>query len=348
MPDRWCRRATVEPVADRPKPVGYHAEMSEALATRLAELAELCRLGRHNFHVASGVDGFRPIPGTESEVADQATLQADWPYGPWPGDGPALQMHQVGLMVSNSAAGRLGELAALLEAGEVMFSLPTHSRGVMEQCARLFRIYTQPYLPHIGTYPMPPAATKAMFAAAHLEMFDGVFSALKLAQLYLDADPTDADRQAEVTHVTAELNRMQGAFTPLYDAATTDLTNPNKLKIEGAELQKMTPLVNEIAEWIWPDPAKRPKSMYKDFSGHAHGSLDADIELWEIVDSDSRRDLIRKLPRDFVETNVLTALALFHRAFARLVGFYGWDEEPLNEFGDSIVAAFPGRFTYNP
>jgi hypothetical protein len=104
--------------------------------------------------------------------------------------------------------------------------------------------------------------------------------------------------------------------------------------------------VDEIAAWIWPDGRMRPKPMYKDFSGHAHGSLDADDKLWEIVDSSERRDMTRKIPPDFVDSNVLMAIALFHRTLQRLVGFYGWDEKPLNEYGDAIVAAFPTRFTY--
>lgn len=316
-------------------------------ATRLAELARLSRLARDRFHVASGAAGFRPTPGTESEVYEQAALKSDWPGGPWPVNGPTAPLHQVALMISCAAAGRLGELGALLDTGEVMYSLPMHSRGVMEQCARLFRVFWQPFLPHQGSIPMPPSAIKAMFAAVHREMFEGVCSALKLAELYLKADPSDQGRRDEVTYISGELTRMRRAFEPLYDPATTNLTSdPRLLKVGGVKHQSLTSLVDEIAAWIWPDPRMRPRPIYKDFSRGAHGSLDADIELWAIVDSPTRRDLARRITTDFVDSNVLMAVALFHLTFQRLVGFYGWDEKPLNEYGDAIVAAFPTRFTY--
>lgn len=316
-------------------------------AERLAELAQLCRLGRDRFHVASTVGGFRPTPGTESGVCEQAPLKADWPGGPWPANGPTAPLHQVTLMIACSAAGRLGELGALLDAREVLYLLPMHSRGVVEQCARLFRVFSQPFLPYQGRKPMPPVAIKMMFAAVHREMFEGVFSALSLAQLYLKADPSDQNRQVEVAHIEGELARMQRAFAPLYDTATTNLTSDlRRLEVGGVQHQSLTSLVEGIADWIWPDPRMRPSPIYKDFSRHAHGSLDADIQLWAIVDSPTGRDLTRSILPDFVDSNILVAAALFHRTFQRLVGFYGWDERPLNEYSDAIVAAFPTRFTY--
>jgi hypothetical protein len=248
-------------------------------------------------------------------------------------------------MLMNSAAGRLGELGALLEAGEVFWSPPMHARGVMEVCARLFRIYIRPYLPYANS--VSPEAIKAMFAAAHREVIESAFAAKKLADAYRALDPGDADRSAELSHAEGEIARLIAAYSPHYDAAASDFSSMSKLKLEGIGSATLTELVDDMAEWIWPNPTERPKPLYRVFSSHAHASLDADIRLYNIKEADGQRVLTRNLPEGFVDSTVATALAMFHRIFARVVGFYGWDVDILNGFGDRIATTFPEHFFYN-
>lgn len=247
-------------------------------------------------------------------------------------------------MLTNSAAGRLGEFAALLDAGEVFWSPLMHARGVMEVCARLFRIYTQPFLLHDI---VPPGAIKAMYATAHREVIHAAFSALTLAQAYVALNPNDVDRQVDRDHAEAELTRLVDAYSPHYDAATSDYSTMRKLRLENVGEATLTGLVDAVAEWIWPDPTQRPKPLYKVFSGHAHTSLDADMRLYSMEDVAGARILTRNIPEGFVDNSVLTSLALFQRTFARLVGFYGWDEKLLVEFSDRVKDAFPEHFKYN-
>jgi hypothetical protein len=322
---------------------GYWVGVSDEQMLEFTVWADLCRRGRNAYFRANGV-GFDANPGTEAEYCAHAVTKADWPGGPWPVPGSANTLHQVGLMLMNSAAGRLGELAALLDAGEVFWSPPMHARGVMEVCARLFRIYTQPYLPH--TRAVPPEAIKAMYAAAHREVIEAAFSARNLAEAYLALDPSDERRVNDFAHAEAEIARLVGAYSPLYDGTRSDFSTMRKLKLEDVGEVTLTGLVDALAEWIWPEPTERPKPLYKAFSGHAHASLDADIQLYRIEDSAGRRSLTRRLPEGFIDNSVLTAIAMFHRAFGRIVGFYGWDDNILNEFGDRVAVVFPDHFKY--
>ena len=335
-----CNPGSVTP-PDRP--TGYFTGVSDEHRAVFGTWADLCRLGRDAYFRAN-VGGFDANPGTEAAFCKAATLAATWPGGPWPAGGPAESLHQVGLMLGNSAAGRLGELGPLLDAGEVFWSLPGHARGVMEVWARLFRIYTMPFLPQVAGDVPSPGVIKSMFAAAHREIISATFSAKKLADATLAQDPTDTDRQADAAHVDSELARVVGAYVPHYDPGTTNTSSSRKLALEGVGEMTTTALVDAVAAWIWPDPTNRPPPLYKVFSGHAHSSLDADVQLYRIDDASGRRVLTRELPKNFIENNLLTALAVFLRSFARLVEFYGWNKDPLNEFTNRIAELFPGSF----
>jgi hypothetical protein len=250
----------------------------------------------------------------------------------------------VGLMLSNSAAGRVGELGALLDSGEVFWGLPGNARGVLELTARLFRIYAQPFLP-FDTAPTPEAI-KTMFAAAHREMFEAAHSAKKLAAAYRDLDPSDQARQDAVDRADANLTHLVDAYDPLYDPASTNFS-ANRLSVAGVGHKSMTELIDDMSAWMWPDPTTRPRPLYKVFSGHAHGSLDADVQLYERQLKDGQERFTRRMPDEFIDNNVATALGMFQLVFARLVGIYGWEEEPLHRFSERLDAVVPA-FSYGP
>lgn len=304
-------------------------------------MADLCRLGRDAYFEASAA-GFYPAPGSEARVLEDATQATTWPGGPWPSNGPTASLHMVGLMLSNSAAGRVGELGALLDAGEVFWGLPGNARGVLEMTARLFRIHTQPFLP-FGTAPTP-GAIKTMFATAHRELFEAAHSAQKLAATYRDLDPSDKTRQDAVDRADANLARLVGAYGPLYDPASTNFS-ANRLRIEGVGHKSMTELIDDMSAWMWPDPTTRPRPLYKVFSGHAHGSLDADAQLYERQVQDGQERFRRRMPDEFIDNSVATALVLFQGVFARLTGLYGWEEEPLHRVSERLDVVVPA-FTY--
>lgn len=322
---------------------GHHSRVSAVARGRHEELADLCRLARDAYFEASAM-GFYPAPGSEARAFVDATQASTWPGGPWPGDGPSASLHKVGLMLSNSSAGRLGEVGALLVAGEVFWGLPGSARGVLEPVARLFRIYTQPFLPPTAA-PPTPEAIKKMFATAHREVFDAGFSARKLAIAYRDLDPADQVRQDAVDRADDQLTRLTSAYRPLYDPASTNLTSAGRLQVEGVGHRSMTELIDDVAERMWPDPTKRPRPLYKVFSGHAHASLDADDQLYENVIQDGREHLTRRLPEGFIDSSVGVAAVMFQEVFARLVGVYGWDEAPLHRFSERLAVVVP-TFTY--
>ncbi len=322
---------------------GYHSRVSAAARGRHEELADLCRLAREAYFEASA-RGFYPAPGSEARTFDDATQASTWPGGPWPAGGPSASLHKVGLMLSNSSAGRLGEMGVLLTAGEVFWGLPGNARGVLEPVARLFRIYTQPFLP-ITAVPPTAEAIKKMFATAHRELFDAAFSARKLAIAHRDLDPGDQARQDAVDSAEKNLARLISAYGPLYDSASTNLTSARHLQIEGVGRRSMTELIDDMTEWMWPDPTKRPRPLYKVFSGHAHASLDADGQLYENVVQDGRERVTRRLSEEFIDSSVAPAAVLFQRVFARLVGFYNWDEAPLHRFSERLAVVVPA-FTY--
>lgn len=336
------RRATLGTMSEETG--GYYSRVPAAERVKHEEMADLCRLGRDAYFEASAA-GFYAAEGTLARAFDDSTQDATWPGGPWPPNGPTASLHMVGLMLSNSAAGRVGELGALLDAGEVFWSLPGNARGVLELSARLFRIYSQPFLPFKGVAP-PPTAVKSMYAAAHREIFEAAFSAQKLATLYRDLDTGDTARHDAVNRADAELARLVGAYGPLYDPVSTDMTRPRRLKLEGVGDVTMTDLIDSMTEWVWADPTKRPRPLYKAFSGHAHASLDADGQLYERVVENGQERFTRRIPTEFVDNSVVTALAMFQLAFARLTGFYGWNEDPLHRFSERLAALFPTTFTY--
>jgi hypothetical protein len=307
-------------------------------------MANLCRLGRDSYFRASS-RGFAPHIGSEARVREDATTNPAWPGGPWPADGPASSLHMVGLVLGNAAAGRIGEFGALLDAGDVFWGLPGQARGAIEVTARLFGIYLQPLLPHAGTE-VPLAAVKTMYAAAHLELLDAAFSRLKLATAYAELDPADSSRVAEVASAETQLARLQGAYAPWYDQATTDVSTARRLRFEGVRAATMTSTIDAMAAWIWPDPEKRPRPIYRVFSGYAHTSLDADLSLYARTTADGREAFIRRIPDGFVDNSIATALIFFQRILARLVGYYGWDETPLHEFSEELADVFPRTFSY--
>ena len=323
-------------------PAGYFTTVSDEHRRQFAAWADVCRHGR-DAYFRSNAAGFDANPGSEAETCKRASLANTWPGGAWPDPGPGDMLHQVGLMLANSAAGRLGELGALLDQGEVFWSLPMHARGVMEICARLFRIYMQPFLASAGT--PSDEEMKVMYATAHFEIISSAFSAKKVAEAFLALDPGDADREAQLAHVDAEIDRLVAAYGPHYDPALTKTDRASTLMLGGVVAANMTDLVDSFAAWTWPDPKVRPRPLYRVFSGHGHTSLDADMELYRVEDVDGRRVMTRLLDDGFVETFVLTALAMFHRTFARIVGFYGWDETTLDGFAEHIAAEFPDGFT---
>lgn len=308
--------------------------------------ARLCRLGRDALFTSHEA-GFDANAGTEAAESQRRCTDAAWPGGAWPSSGPGDALHQVGLMLSNSAGGRLGELAALLDSGEIAWSLATHVRGVLEVCGDLFRIYTRPYVPHVGNA-IPDEAVLEMFANAHLLIVQSAFTARTLCQTYLDLDPSDAARQAALRHADSELARIAGAYGQHYDPTTTDTSSRNRLALGGHRLDAMTTVLDHLAAWMWPDPRIRPRPIYRTFSGHAHTSLDADSTLYDIEDSPTRRSLTRRVERDFIIANVAAANIVFQRTFSRLTGYYGWDEGPLHAFSEELARSFPQHFAYGP
>jgi len=313
-----------------------------ALRADLDQWAELCRLGRATLF-ASKLAGFSAHVGTEAAKWQHATTLPTWPGGPWPKDGPANSLHQVGLMFANSAGGRFGEMGALLDQGEVAWSLPTHSRGILELLASLFRIYVRPFTPS----PVPPHAANRMYAAAHLEMIDAAHSARTLCATHLALDPDDAERQQVLRNAENELDRLIKAYGPHYDRTTTTLTNSRNLRLGGVALGTMTAAVDDLAAWVWPARNSRPVSLYRLFSGHAHSSLDADLQLYGISDQPNRRELKRNVDRDFIALNLFIVALFFQRIFHRLATFYGWDQEPLHTYSTRLAQLFPDKFTYS-
>ncbi|MFN3256984.1 MAG: hypothetical protein ACE37B_14955 [Ilumatobacter sp.] len=330
-------------------PIGYEARLSNDLTEFLAACAELCRLGRDSYFEANKA-GFNAHPETEAQFAQAATELETWPGGAWPASGPAETLHQVGLMLANSAGGRLGEMGSILESGEVAWSLPTHSRGVLEVCSNIFRIYVQPFVGHFGTVLVGEAISNElllqMYASAHLLILDSAFNGKALAASYLDLDPSDPQRQADLLRAESEVARITGAYVQHHDSATSDVSSPRRLRLSGTSLGTTTALVDQLAEWMWPDPSQRPKSLYKVLSGHAHTSLDSDLQLYKIDDEPGRREMTRFVTRDFIANSVFVPVVVFQGVFARLVGYYGWSEEPLHAFSERIAEVFPAHFRY--
>jgi hypothetical protein len=235
----------------------------------------------------------------------------------------------------------------LLQQGEIVYSAPLLACGVLENCARLFAIYVRPLL-GVDPSAAPPTSDdwKRVYAAAYLEVLGSAFSAVQLADATAELDPSNADFVQAQQHAQAELARLQGAFGPLFDPATTDVTSKGRLAMEGQRPTTMTALLNEIAEWMWPDPANRPAPLYKVLSGYAHSSLDAQIALYEMDDSTGTRQVKRSVPLAHIDYNVAVAAIVFQRMFARLVGFYAWDEAPLHAYSEHLAQVFPEQFTY--
>jgi hypothetical protein len=323
--------------------MGYERGFSDELQTHLSIWATLCRHGRESLFVANN-GGFDANAGTEAARWQALTRRHTWPGGAWPAGGPAEALHQVGLMLSNSAGGRLGEIGALLDEGEVAWSLATHTRGVLELCGGLFRVYMRPFVP-FASGGAPPEAALEMYASAHLLIIDGAFTAQTLARSYLALDPTDPDRRGAARHADAEVARITSAYSQHYDPGTTNVSKRN-LKLGGVALDSMTCTLDDLAAWMWPDPTVRPQPLYRLYSGHAHSSLDADLQLYDIADLADRRELKRTVTKDFIAINVQAATLIFQRIFARLVGYYGWDEGPLHDYSEHLAEVFPEQFTY--
>jgi len=317
--------------------------LSETARIRLNELADLCEVGRETFAQSSN-EGFTPREGAESMRLEAATEGPDWPGGAWP-RGAAAAIHQVGLMIALQAAGHLGEMGALLRPGEVMWSLPLLSRGVAESCSRLFAIHVRPLL-GLAPESVPPDAMKQVFGAAYLEVLSAGFSARRLASETLALDADNSSAQEQLAHAERELSRLQGAYGDLFDPSTTDVSTANRLVLEGRRRATMTDLLNDLAVWMWPDSTKRPPPLYRVLSGLAHGSLDAQIALFNVEDTPEGRQLTRAIPVEHVEYLVLVSGLLFQRTFARLAGFYGWSDDPLDRYSELLAETFPERFIY--
>lgn len=327
--------------------MSYTTGISTELATDLTTWAGLCRLGRECFFTSRN-GGFFAHPGSPAAYWQARSEQSDWPGGPWPANGPTEPLHQVGLMLSQSAAGRLGEMSALLAELEVAWSLATHTRGVLEVCANLFRIYARSAATDVGQAAPLPAAGLRLYANAHLLIIDSAFSARTMAEQFLALDPTDVERRSDLQHATAELERVTTAYGQHYDADTTNVSSKQRLRLGGFALDTMTNTIDDLAAWMWPDPEVRPRPLYRVLSGHAHTSLVADLQMYDVVDSPAGRRLTRVVDRDFITLNVGAATVVFQRIFAALVGFYGWNETPLHEYSERLAATFPSFFKYGP
>lgn len=325
--------------------VPYDLDVPEQVQARLNELAELVSHGRDAYFDASAA-GFRPQVGSEARVMQDAAQMATWPSAPW-SESATVPMHEVALLITLSAAGHLGEMSALLEHGEVVYSAPLLARGVAENCARLFAIFTRP-LRHVDPSVGPPtlADWKRVYAAAYLEILDSGFAAVRLADETLGLDPSNQDLVDAAHHARTELDRLRNAFGSLFDPASTDVSTRGRLKLEGVVKATMTELLNDFAEWMWPDLTNRPAPLYRVLSGYAHSSLDAQRALYEVDDSTGTRHLKRSVPLPHVEYNVAVAAIVFQRMFARLTGFYNWPEEPLHAYSEHLARALPGTFSY--
>lgn len=328
---------------DSGEDAAYWTAFSETARIRLNELADLCEVGRETFAQSSN-EGFTAREGAESMRFEAAATGPDWPGGAW-STGAATPIHQVGLMIALQAAGHLGEMAPLLRPGEVIWSLPLLSRGVAESCSRLFAIYVRPVLSE-APGSVSPEAMKQVFAAAYLEVLSAGFSARRLASETLDLDAANVGAQEQLVHAESELSRLQGAYGALFDPSTTDVSTANRLALEGRRIATMTDLLNDLAAWMWPDSTRRPPPLYRVLSGLAHGSLDAQIALFNVEDTAEGRQLTRSIPVEHVEYLVLVGGLLFQRTFARLAGFYDWSEGPLNRYSELLAETFPDRFTY--
>lgn len=322
----------------------YWMKLSREGRERFLELADLCVLGRETFYEATA-GGFLVTPGSEAADLSTAVSRPDWPGGPWPTGADSL-LHQVGLMISLSASGHLGEMSGLLRGAEVVYSLPVLSRAVVENCARLFRIYQLPYVLMTPGGAATPAAMKQTFAAADLEILTAAFAARTLAAETLKLDPGDADLARRLRHAEDELTRLQGAYGPLFNPATSDVTSKKTLRLEGLRPYVMTELVDDLIAWLWPDASTRPSPQYRVLSGLAHSSLDAQLALFNVDDSTGTRHLLRSIPLGHVEYLVLVAALVYQRLFARLTGFYDWPVAPLDRFSEGLATTFPGKFTY--
>ena len=323
---------------------GYWASLSDQSFDRLAEMADLCVLARDSFHEASQT-GFLGHRGSEAGSLETAALQDDWPGGPWSLPATAM-LHQVGLVVSLSAAGHLGEMAGLLRTGEVAYSLPLLSRAVAENSARLFAIYVRPFVRGSSPRHVAPQVLKEMFAAAYVEVLADGFIGRTLAERILALDPQNPRSQEQQQEAIKELNRLREAYVPLFDASTTNASSRGGLVLEGTRASTMTDLLDEVVAWMWPDATKRPAPVYRVLCGWAHSSLSAQLGLYSLSDSRGARRLTRSVPLEHIEYLVFIGALLFQRSFARLTGFYGWAEEPLDRYSDQIAAVFPHQFTY--
>lgn len=322
----------------------YWARIDPAAASRLRELATLCERGRDAFH-ASSRSGFLAHAGSEAELLQSATTRADWPGGPWP-KGAADPLHQIGLVIAMSAAGHLGELAGLLRSGEVMWSLPLLSRGVLENCARLFAIYVRPFVSCKPGDESSPRVLKQVLAAAYLEVLSDAFGTVALTREVADFVLGDPDRQEDLQNAEAELSRMQAAYGSLFDPTSSDVSSKKNLRLDGVRPALMTGLVNDLAAWMWPDPAQRPAPLYRVLSGLAHSSLASQLLLYKIDDATGIRRLERNIPVEHIDYLVLVPALLFQSTLARLVGYYGWPEDHLHEYSEGLEKVFPDNFTY--
>ncbi len=322
----------------------YWARIDPAAASRLRELAKLCDAGRDAFH-ASSRSGFLAHPGSEAELVQSATTRADWPGGPWPKGAPD-PLHEIGLVIALSAAGHLGELAGLLRSGEFMWSLPLLSRGVLENCARLFAIYVRPLLSCKPGDESSPRAIKQVFAAAYMGVLSDAFGTVALTREVADLAPSDPVRQKDLQNAEARLSRMQAAYRSLFDPTSSDVSSKKKLRLEGSRPTTMTDLVKDLAAWMWPDPMQRPAPLYRVLSGLAHSSLAPQLMLYTIDNATGARRLERNIPVEHIEYLVLVPALLFQCALARLVGYYGLPEDHLHEYSEALETAFPDKFSY--
>jgi len=277
-------------------------------------------------------EGFLPRPGTEAErLTATAIADPGWPGAHWTRDA-AAPLHQVCLIIANAAVGHLRDLELLVRDDLDRQSIPLVARGVVENCARLFQILVGPFLGgDVGVNQV-----RQCFAIAYRDVIE---SAMRECELQERAFKRGATTEQNVESARSELGRVKQAFGQLFSSDSTDVRTLKKLKVDGVESETMTSVIERLSSWMWPDDGRQPPPVYNAMSRHAHASLSAESELYAITDTPDRRKLVRVVPTHHLKLQVELACIIFYQMFARLVGFYGWDDAPLTAYGERLSSA---------
>lgn len=317
--------------------LGYNLQIPIKEQQRLDELAEVALSGREMFHGAFE-PGFFGHAGSEAEWISRSALGSDWPGGSWSKD-EVDPFHLVGLMISQSAAGQLGELAALLRAGEVSYSAVLVGRGVIESCARLFRLYWRPFIGVDSNVGPTVAVCKSAFAAAYLEVMDAAFNAENLATKRSRSNPDSQVLTDQVESAAAERLRLTEAYGPLFERK--DTTSRKRLMLDNFKISSMTDAVEEMIAEMWADSEAMPLAVYTVLSGYAHSSLDSQIHLFVNQESDGVATFTRTVPIEHIEYSVAICAVVFQQIFERLVTFYGLPSDEPRIYRQMLANAFP-------